>query len=159
MAQFRRPLLITTGAVLQITAITQVVTNVGNPLSVAAYAAGVGAGVLAGLVAGERPTPGTLGVTITTTAPDAAAGMWARGWPAIAMAGRDRDGQVTVLFVPINRRHYAADPIRPVAQKLQCSYDHSAIHPLHAFVAGPATAARTSHDGCQRRRAGATAHR
>ena len=133
MAQFGRPLFITTGAVPQITAITQVVTNVGNPLSVAAYAAGVGAGVLAGLVAGERPTPGTL--------------------------GRDRDGQVTVLFVPINRRHYAADPIRPVAQKLQCSYDHSAIHPLHALVAGPATAARTSHDGCQRRRAGATAHR
>jgi len=95
------------GAVLQITAITQVAANVGDPLSVAAYAAGVGIGVLAGLVAGERLTPGTLGVTITTTAPDAAAGMRARGWPVIATAGRDHNGPVTVLFVPIDRRHEA----------------------------------------------------
>jgi hypothetical protein len=36
------------GAVLQITAITQVVTDVRYPLSVAAYAVGVGAGVLPG---------------------------------------------------------------------------------------------------------------
>lgn len=63
------------GAVLQITAITQVVTSVGDPLSVGAYAAGVGLGVLVGLVAGEHLTPG---VTITTTAPDIAARMWAR---------------------------------------------------------------------------------
>ena len=34
------------GAVLQITAISQVVTNVDDPLSVGAYAVGVGAGVL-----------------------------------------------------------------------------------------------------------------
>ena len=39
-----------------------------------------------------------------------------------------------MLFVPINRRHYAADPIRPVAQKLQCSYDDAALHPLHPKV-------------------------
>jgi uncharacterized protein YebE (UPF0316 family) len=82
-------------------------TDVGDPLSVAAYAAGVGIGVLAGLVAGERLTPGTLGVTITTTVPDAAAGMWARGWPAIASAGRDLNGPVTVPFVPIDRRQEA----------------------------------------------------
>ena len=95
------------GAILQITAITQVVTNVGDPLSVGAYAVGVGLGVLAGLVAGERLTPGTIGVTITTTAPDVAAGMWAQGWPAIAYVGRDENGPVTVLFVPIDRRHEA----------------------------------------------------
>jgi uncharacterized protein YebE (UPF0316 family) len=95
------------GAVLQITAITQVVTNVGDPLSVGAYAVGVGMGVLVGLIAGERLTPGATGVMITTTAPDAAASMWARGWPAIAYAGRDETGPVTVLFVPIDRRHEA----------------------------------------------------
>ena len=49
------------GAVLQITAITQVVTNVNDPLSVAAYAAGVGLGVLLGLVAGDRLTPAASG--------------------------------------------------------------------------------------------------
>lgn len=95
------------GAVLQITAITQVVANVGDPLSTGAYAAGVGIGVLAGLAAGERLTPGMLAVTITTTAPDAAAWMWARGWPAIVTAGRDPSGPVTVLFVQIDRRHEA----------------------------------------------------
>ena len=110
MAQFRRPLLITTGAVLQITAITQVVTNVGNPLSVAAYAAGVGAGVLAGLVAGERPTPGTLGVTITTTAPDAAAGCGPEDgppsqWPAVTATARSRccSSRSTAVTTPPTR--------------------------------------------------------
>ena len=95
------------GAVLQITAITQVVTSVGDPLSVGAYAAGVGLGVLVGLVAGERLTPGTIGFTITTTAPDLAAEMWARGWPAVVHAGHNHNGPVTVLFVPVDQRHEA----------------------------------------------------
>jgi uncharacterized protein YebE (UPF0316 family) len=95
------------GAVLQITAITQVVTSVGDPLSVGAYAAGVGLGVLVGLIAGERVTPGTIGVTITTTAPDVAAEMWARGWPVIVHDGHNQNGPVTVLFVPIDQRHAA----------------------------------------------------
>ena len=46
------------GAILQITAISQVVTNVTDPLSIAAYAIGVGAGVLLGLIAGDRLSPG-----------------------------------------------------------------------------------------------------
>ena len=37
------------GATLQITAISQVVTNLDDPLSIAAYAGGVGAGVVVGL--------------------------------------------------------------------------------------------------------------
>ena len=92
---------------MQITAITQVVTSVGDPLSVGAYAAGVGLGVLVGLVAGERLTPGTIGFTITTTAPDVAAEMWARGWPAVVHAGHNHNGPVTVLFVPVDQRHEA----------------------------------------------------
>src|SRR5271166_2546014 len=40
-----------------------------------------------------------------------------------------------------------------VAQKLQCSHDDAALHPLHPVIAGPAAPARTCHDGCQRRRA------
>jgi uncharacterized protein YebE (UPF0316 family) len=52
------------GAALQITAIAQVIAGVHDPLSVAAYAGGVGCGVLLGIVAGERLTPGAVAVTI-----------------------------------------------------------------------------------------------
>jgi uncharacterized protein YebE (UPF0316 family) len=95
------------GAVLQITAISQVVTNLQDPLSVGAYAAGVGIGVLLGLVAGDRLTPGTIGVRIITTIPEVAGGLWARGWPATVQSGHGENGPVHVLFVAINRRHEA----------------------------------------------------
>src|SRR4051812_10968219 len=52
------------GAALQITAITQVMADVHDVLSVLAYAGGVGCGVLFGIVASERLTPGRLEVTI-----------------------------------------------------------------------------------------------
>ena len=93
-----------TGAVLQITAISQVVTNVHDPLSIDAYAAGVGLGVLLGLVAGDRLTPGMLAVTVISTVPDVAGELWALGWPAMVQSGRDENGPVTVLFVAIGRR-------------------------------------------------------
>jgi uncharacterized protein YebE (UPF0316 family) len=93
------------GAVLQITAIGQVVTNVTDPLSVGAYAAGVGIGVLLGMVAGDRFTPGTVGVTVITMVHGVADGLWALGWPATVQVGHGEDGPVTVLFVAINRRH------------------------------------------------------
>jgi hypothetical protein len=59
--------------------------------------------VLLGLVAGDRLTPGMIGVTIITTMEGVARGVWTRGWLA------------TVLFVAINRRHEArlhADVVR-----------------------------------------------
>jgi uncharacterized protein YebE (UPF0316 family) len=83
------------------------VTNLHDPLSVGAYGAGVGIGVLLGLVAGDRFTPGTIGVTIITTTPGVAGGLWARGWPATVQTGHGENGPVTVLFVAINRRHEA----------------------------------------------------
>ena len=98
-------LLGTLGALLQITAISQVVTNVDDPLSVGAYAVGVGGGVLLGLVAGDRLTPGTIGVTIITPRDDVVAGLWSRGWPVTAHEAVGANGPVTVLFVRINRRH------------------------------------------------------
>jgi uncharacterized protein YebE (UPF0316 family) len=97
-------LLGTFGAMLQITAISQVVTNIQDPLSIGAYAGGVGLGVLLGLLAGDRFTPGMVGVTIITTTPDVAGGLWARGWPATVQSGHGEGGPVTVLFVAINRR-------------------------------------------------------
>jgi uncharacterized protein YebE (UPF0316 family) len=97
----------TLGALLQITAITQVVTNVDDPLSVGGYALGVGLGVLLGLIAGDRLTPGTIGVTIVTPDAGVAKALWKRNWPVTAHGAIGADGPVTVLFVRINRRHEA----------------------------------------------------
>jgi uncharacterized protein YebE (UPF0316 family) len=97
----------TLGAVLQITAISQVVTNLQDPLSIGAYALGVGIGVLLGLIAGDRLTPGMIGVTIITPMEGVARGLWTLGWPATVQTGHGEEGPVTVLFVAINRRHEA----------------------------------------------------
>jgi uncharacterized protein YebE (UPF0316 family) len=56
-------------------------------------------------VAGERLTPGAIGVTIVTDTPGVAGALWARGWPATAQAGHGENGPVTVLYVAIDRRH------------------------------------------------------
>jgi uncharacterized protein YebE (UPF0316 family) len=90
------------GAVLQITAITQVVAGVHDPLSIVAYAAGVGLGVLLGLVAGERLTPGLVGVTVITTDPLLARGLWELGWSATAQTGEGEEGPVTIVFVAMS---------------------------------------------------------
>jgi uncharacterized protein YebE (UPF0316 family) len=96
------------GAVLQITAITQVVAGVHDPLSIAAYAAGVGLGVLFGLIAGDRFTPGHIGVTIVTDRPELANALWGRGWPATAQPGHGECGPVTILYIAIDRREEPA---------------------------------------------------
>jgi uncharacterized protein YebE (UPF0316 family) len=96
------------GAVLQITAITQVVADVSDPAGIIAYAVGVGFGVLLGLVAGERLTPGMIGVTIVTQAPHLARSLWDRGWPVTAQSGHAENGPVTILSVPVNRRDEAS---------------------------------------------------
>jgi uncharacterized protein YebE (UPF0316 family) len=95
------------GAVLQITAISQVVTNLEDPLSVGAYAAGVGTGVLLGLIAGQRLTPGWIGVTVVSDTPGIAEALWARGWAVTAQPGFGENGPVTVLSVSIDGRHEA----------------------------------------------------
>lgn len=92
---------------LLITAISQVATNLADPLSVGAYAVGVGIGVLVGLVASDRITPGAVGVTIISAVPDVADGLWARGWRATVQAGHGAGGPVTVLFVAVDRRREA----------------------------------------------------
>lgn len=95
------------GAILQITAISQVVAYVNDPLSVGAYAVGVGLGILVGLVVGDRFSPGAVDVTIVTTAPAVARRLWELGWPATVQAGEGQHGPVTVLNVAIDRRHEA----------------------------------------------------
>ena len=93
------------GAVLQITAITQVVADVSDPAGVIAYAVGVGFGVLLGLVA--KAHPGMIGVTIVTKAPHLARSLWDRGWPVTAQSGHAENGPVAILSVPVNRRDEA----------------------------------------------------
>jgi uncharacterized protein YebE (UPF0316 family) len=97
----------TLGALLQITAISQVITNLDDPLSIGAYALGVGIGVFLGLIAGDRLTPGIIGVTIVTSAVGVADGLWARGWTVTTHQAIGANGLVTVLFVRLNRRHEA----------------------------------------------------
>jgi uncharacterized protein YebE (UPF0316 family) len=100
-------LLGTAGAVLQITAITQVVTHVQDPLSVSAYAGGVGLGILLGLVAGDRITPGSVGVTVITGVDSVAGELWSRGWPVTVSPGHGELGPVRVLYVIVSRRDEA----------------------------------------------------
>jgi uncharacterized protein YebE (UPF0316 family) len=96
------------GAILQITAISQVVTNLNDPLSVAAYAGGVGIGVLLGLIAGDRLTPATVGITIITTVAGVGDALWARGWPATIQTGHGQGGPISILSIAITREHEAS---------------------------------------------------
>jgi uncharacterized protein YebE (UPF0316 family) len=92
------------GAVLQITAISQVVTNLQDPLGILAYALGVGLGVLFGLVAGDRLTPGSVSVRVVTGSEAIAEGLWARGWPATVHVAQGVSGPVTILDLEVSRR-------------------------------------------------------
>jgi uncharacterized protein YebE (UPF0316 family) len=103
------------GAVLQITAIGQVVTNATDPLSVAAYAVGVGAGVLLGLLAGDRLSTGSIAITIVSAVTDLADDLRTRGWPVTVQAGYGEEGPVDVLSLVIGRR-YETRLCRDVAQ-------------------------------------------
>ena len=95
------------GAVLQITAITQVVTDVHDLLSVAAYAGGVGFGVLFGIIAGERLTPGRLEVTIVSTLVELSEYLWRRGWAVTAQQAHNQNGPVVTVHIEIERRDEA----------------------------------------------------
>jgi uncharacterized protein YebE (UPF0316 family) len=92
------------GAALQITAIAQVVAGVHDPLSVVAYAGGVGCGVLFGIIAGERLTPGEVAVTIVSSVPHLPAELWRRGWPAVSQPGQRVDEPVSTIYVALDRR-------------------------------------------------------
>lgn len=120
------------GAILQITAITQVVADVSDPTGVIAYAIGVGLGVLLGLIAGEKLTPGLTGVTITTGDPGLASRLWDQGWPVTAQPGRTQDGPVTILTIPVSRRDQARlrlDAQNITTDVLWTSGDLQAPHP------------------------------
>jgi uncharacterized protein YebE (UPF0316 family) len=138
------------GAVLQITAITQVVADVSDPAGVIAYAVGVGFGVLLGLVAGEKFTPGMIGVTIVTTDPHLAPSLWDRGWPVTAQSGRGEGGPVTVLSVPVDRRDETRlhGDVQSIAPDAVCT-TRDLRAPNSAYQSGPPSSRsrRTGHEG------------
>ena len=138
------------GAVLQITAITQVVADVSDPVGVIAYAVGVGFGVLLGLVAGENFTPGMIGVTIVTKDPHLARSLWDRGWPVTAQSGRGESGPVTVLSVPVDRRDETRlhGDVQRIAPDAVCT-TRDLRAPNSAYQSGPPSSRsrRTGHEG------------
>jgi uncharacterized protein YebE (UPF0316 family) len=138
------------GAVLQITAITQVVADVSDPAGVIAYAVGVGVGVLLGLMAGEKFTPGMIGVTIVTKDQHLARSLWDRGWPVTAQSGRGESGPVTVLSVPVNRRDETRlhGDVQRIAPDAVCT-TRDLRAPNSAYQSGPPSSRsrRTGHEG------------
>lgn len=96
------------GAVLQVTAIAQVVTNLRDPVTVAAYAVGVGGGVLLGVVVSARFTAGAVRLSLVTSRPGVDEALRRRGWPVITYQGRGASGPVDVLeiVVPDRRRRF-----------------------------------------------------
>jgi len=95
------------GAVLQVTAIAQVVTHVDRPVTVIAYALGVGGGVLAGVLVSTRFSAGTLGVNVITTDPQLTRSLQLRGWPVTSHHGEGHQGQVEMLLIVIDGKHRA----------------------------------------------------
>jgi hypothetical protein len=75
------------------------------------WASGVGG--LLGLIAGDRLSPGTIGVSLVTSAAGVAEGLWAPGWAVTAHGAAWVNGPVTVLFAYLSARdptHSVLDP-------------------------------------------------
>jgi uncharacterized protein YebE (UPF0316 family) len=93
------------GAVVQVTAISRVVDDMGDVAKVAGYAVGVGIGVLVGCLIDRRLSawnasvrvfaPG--GTTLDCVLRDL-------GWPVTATSARGHQGPVDVLYIAIDQR-------------------------------------------------------
>lgn len=107
------------GSLLQVTAIAQVVTNLTDPLTVAAYALGVGGGVLIGVVAGTKFSTEAVEVKLVTTKPDLGSALRLRGWPVITYDGQGNAGAVQVLqiIVPGRLRSALLDDVEDLAPR------------------------------------------
>ena len=96
------------GSLLQVTAIAQVVTNLNDPLTVGAYAIGVGGGVLIGVLVGTRFSSEAVEVNVVTTEAALGSQLRLRGWPVIAYDGQGDTGAVHVLQIIVAGRRQAA---------------------------------------------------
>ncbi len=94
------------GAVVQITAISRVVHDMGNVA--AGYACGVGIGVLVGCLIDRYLSASHVSVRVFAPEdPDLAPTLRDRGWPVTATSGHGHEGPVEVLYLAIDQRRAA----------------------------------------------------
>ncbi|MGD9987608.1 DUF5698 domain-containing protein [Pseudonocardia sp.] len=89
------------GAVIQVVALGQVVTDLDNPANVVGYAVGVAAGVYLGVGIGGRlaADPVEHRVVVAGDGAEVAAQLRARGRPVTTQPAVGLDGPATILFV------------------------------------------------------------
>jgi uncharacterized protein YebE (UPF0316 family) len=94
------------GAVVQVTAISRVVADMGDVAKVAGYAVGVGIGVLVGCLIDRRLSTWNASVRVFAPAGTTLDGaLRDRGWPATSARGHR--GPVDVLYIAIDQRRTA----------------------------------------------------
>ena len=93
------------GAVVQVTAMTKVVQDIGDVPRIAGYACGVGMGVFLGCVLDRRTSTETMMVRVFAPAdPALVAALRGDGWPVTATSGDGHDGPLDVLYVAVDKR-------------------------------------------------------
>jgi hypothetical protein len=101
-------------------------------------------------VAGEKFTPGMIGVTIVTKDQHLARSLWDRGWPVTAQSGHGESGPVTVLSVPVDRRDETRlhGDVQRIAPDAVCT-TRDLRAPNSAYHSGPPSSRsrRTGHEG------------
>jgi uncharacterized protein YebE (UPF0316 family) len=93
------------GAVIQVTAISRVVQDMGDMAKIVGYACGVGIGVLLGCLIDRRLSVWSVTVRVFAPAdPLLVPALRAGGWPVTATSGHGHEGPVDVLYVAIDKR-------------------------------------------------------
>jgi uncharacterized protein YebE (UPF0316 family) len=108
------------GAVVQVTAISRVVQDMGDVVKVGGYACGVGIGVLLGCLLDRRLSKWHVSVRVFAPADrDLVPTLRDRGWPVTATSGIGHQGPVEVLFIAIDQRRTAEleEVLRSLAPK------------------------------------------
>jgi len=96
------------GAVVQVTAISRVVQDMGDIAKVAGYACGVAIGVLLGCLIDRRVSHRQVSVRVFAPEdPDLVPALRTNGWPVTSTRGQGHNGQVEVLYVAIDERRTA----------------------------------------------------
>src|SRR5581483_5634916 len=101
-------LLALVGAVLQVTAISRVVQDMGDVAKIGGYAGGVAIGVLLGCLIDRRVSAARMVVRVFAPAdPHLVPTLRAAGWPVTATSGDGHQGPVDVLYLAVDQRQTA----------------------------------------------------